>query len=106
MMHSINPAALALNLLCHLAIFVGTFYVILHSKNLPKWHITPLWWAGLSCLLTALSIIMGYAFGDDFPMAYVHIGTYGETALNICLAVIAVSFIVSTAKKTRIKRSK
>ena len=85
---------------------IGAFYVVLHNKNLPKWHVAPLWWAGLSCLLTALSIILGYAFGNDFPMAYAHIGTFGETALNICLAVIAVTFLVTTAKKTRIKRSK
>jgi len=104
MTHTINEYALFLNLLCHLCIFTGALYVVLHSTKLPKWHITPLWYAGLSCLLTAITILLGYAFGNEFPLSYANLGVVGETALNICLSIIALTFTVVTAKNRRRKR--
>jgi serine acetyltransferase len=92
------------NLFCHATIFAGAFYVVLHNRNLPHWHVTPLWYAGLSCLLTGITIILGFALGDSFALSYHNIGVVGETLLNISLSVIAITFLLYTARKEKISR--
>jgi hypothetical protein len=104
MKHLAGEIVLFVNLMCHIIIFYGALYVVLHNKRLPTWHVTPLWYAGLSCLLTAITIVLGYAFTDAFPLSYANLGVIGETSLNVCLASIAIMFFISTAKKSRIKR--
>ena len=91
--------ALTINFVCHILIFIGALYIAVYNEKLPIWHKTPLWYAGLSCLLTAITIILGGFFGQDFPMSYANIGVVGETALNICLAYIAVHFIIDTVRQ-------
>lgn len=89
---------LLVNLICHLTIFGCALYVATYNKRLPQWHVTPLWYAGMACLLTALTIVLQFLFGASFPMAYDNVGVVGETALNICLATIAGSFLYATYK--------
>lgn len=92
---------LLVNLICHLTIFGCALYVATYNKRLPQWHVTPLWYAGMACLLTALTIVLQFLFGASFPMAYDNVGVVGETALNICLATIAGSFLYATYKAKR-----
>jgi hypothetical protein len=95
---------LLVNLICHLNIFSGALYVATYNKRLPKWHVTPLWYAGLACLLTALTIVFQFLFGMSFPLAYNNVGVVGETALNICLATIAGTFLYSTWKSNNLNK--
>jgi uncharacterized membrane protein len=89
---------LLVNLVCHLTIFGGALYVATYNKRLPLWHVTPLWYAGMACLLTAMTIMFQFLFGATFPLAYNNVGVVGETALNICFATIAGSFFYATYK--------
>jgi uncharacterized membrane protein len=92
---------LLVNLICHLTIFSGALYVATYNKRLPQWHVTPLWYAGMACLLTALTIVFQFLFGASFPLAYDNVGIIGETSLNICLATVAGSFFYATHKKNK-----
>jgi hypothetical protein len=102
----IDSMLLFLNLLCHLSVFCGAFYVVLHNKSLPLWHVTPLWYVGLSCFANALSILMQYAFGTEFPLSYTNVGLMTETSLNVSLSAIALIVLFGTTKKTRLNRAK
>jgi len=90
---------LFINFLAYLTIFIGSFYVALQNRNLPSWHITPLWYVGLSALFTSLTIVLQGMFGRDFELSYAQLGILGETALNISLAYIATVMLVGTIRR-------
>lgn len=87
-----------INFFAHLVIFLGAFYILLHNKHMPKWHVTPLWWAGCASLFTFLTIVMGLFFGDEFVFSYFRFGYVGEVAFNTCIASVALVFLVRTLK--------
>jgi hypothetical protein len=70
-------------------IFLGTFYVALHNRNLPKWHVTTIWYIGLASVLSIFSIILEWNFGPDFPMSYTKIGIVTEMISNAAVAFTA-----------------
>jgi hypothetical protein len=86
------------NFFAHLVIFLGAFYILLHNKHMPRWHVTPLWWAGCASLFTFFTIVMGLFFGDDFVFSYSRFGYVGEVAFNTCIASVALVFLVRTLK--------
>lgn len=88
--------ALPINLICHLLIFIGTLYVAIHNRKIPRWHVTVLWYCGLSSLFTALTIVIEWIFGQEFPLSYYNIGIIGETFLHACLAFMATSVFLHT----------
>jgi len=87
---------LLINFLACSSIFIGTLYVALQHRNLPTWHITPLWYVGLSALFISMSIVLQGMFGRDFELSYAQVGILGETFLNICLAYVALFMLVTT----------
>lgn len=101
----LNLIAQPVNFFAHLITFCGAFYLIFHHKNMPKWHITPLWWAGLASLFTWLTIVLGLYFGDDFTFSYHRFGFIGETLLNAFIAFIAAMFMHRTIKAEKINRN-
>ena len=86
------------NFISHLLIFTGAFYILLHNRNLPRWHVTPLWWAGCASMLAFITIVLGLFFGDDFVFSYFRFGLVAETLFNACIASIAVTFLWRTVK--------
>lgn len=90
---------LLINFLAYLCIFVGTFYIALQNRNLPKWHTTPLWYVGLTSLFTAITIVLQGMFGRDFALSYANVGILGESALNVSLAYIATVMLVGTIRQ-------
>lgn len=80
---------LPLNFLCHIIIFLGGYYVALHSRLLPKSIATCVWYIGLASLLASMAILMEWIHGPEFELSYKQIGTACETLLNICLATTA-----------------
>lgn len=100
-----NSYGLAINFIAHTLIFIGTFYVALHNRKLPQWHITPLWYAGMCSLFVAITIVLQWAIGPEFPLSYWNVGLMGETLLNIAVAAIAVIMLISTVRRD-IKESK
>lgn len=94
----LNFFAQPVNFFSHLCIFLGAFYILIHNRNMPRWHITPLWWAGCASLFTFITIVLGLYFGDEFVFSYSRFGYVGEVAFNACIASIAIVFLVKTLK--------
>lgn len=94
----LNFYAQPVNFFAHLVIFLGAFYILLHNRHMPRWHVTPLWWAGCASLFTFLTIVMGLFFGDEFVFSYNRFGYVGEVAFNTCIASVALVFLVKTLK--------
>lgn len=99
MIHAIDDTLLFLNFICHMVIFIGSFYIALHNRNLPKWHVTPLWYVGLSSFACAITILCQWGMGPNFPLSYHNIGTLTEVFSNISLSAIAVIFLTLTVRK-------
>lgn len=97
--YTLSLIALPINFICQLVIFIGAFYLVIHNRNLPSWHITPLWWVGLCCVLTTITIILQWVFGPEFVMAYRRIGIITETATNVCVAILAGTFLTITIRR-------
>lgn len=95
----INTFGLSINFIAHTLIFIGSFYVALHNRNLPQWHITPLWYAGLCSLFTSIAILLEWSIGPEFPLSYRNIGVMCETSLNISIAAIAVIMLIGTVRQ-------
>lgn len=89
---------LPINLIAHSIIFSGTFYVVLHNRNLKHWHITPLWYLGLTSLFTAITILLQYMVGPEFPLSYWNLSLFAETLSNIALAGIAAVMFIGTIR--------
>ncbi len=89
---------LPINLIAHSIIFTGTFYVALHNRNLKHWHITPLWYVGLASLFTAITILLQYMVGPEFPLSYWNLSLFTETLSNISLAAIAAIMFIGTVR--------
>jgi hypothetical protein len=82
-----DNVVLPLNFFCNFIIFLGGFYVVLHSRNLPHWITTCLWYIGLCSLFTSITIGIDWIWGPEFPMSYTNIGLLGETASLIALTI-------------------
>lgn len=94
----LNLFAQPVNFISHFLIFIGAFYILLHNRNMPKWHVTPLWWAGCASLFTFITIVLGLYLGDDFVFSYSRLGYVGEVMFNTCIASIAIVFLIKTIK--------
>lgn len=88
---------IVINFIAHILIFLGTFYVALHNRKLPPWHITPLWYVGLFSIFTAITIVVQWALGPEHPLSYFNIGRLSETLFNCAVATIAMVMLFGTA---------
>jgi hypothetical protein len=100
----LNKVGLPINFISHLIIFVGTFYVAMKNKNLPQWHITPLWYLGLFNLFISISIVIYWVMEPGHPLGYWQAGLIGETLSTLTLAFIA--FVMFSATFIRNHRNK
>lgn len=85
---SIDYYSNAINFLCYVIVFIGGFYVALHSRILPKWASTSIWYLGLSSFFVASTIVIEWIFGQHHPISHFMMGHFGEMIININLAVI------------------
>jgi hypothetical protein len=99
LMNFFNVNQPVINFVSHTLIFIGTFYVALHNRNLPQWHITPLWYTGLFSLLTSFTILFQWAIGPEFPLSYWNFGQLAESLVDISLASIATIMLIGTIRK-------
>lgn len=91
-----NSVTLPINFVCHICVWIGSFYVALHNRNLPTWHVTPLWYLGLVNLFVAVTILVQWVIGPEHPLSYWNFGLFGETLSNIILAsIVIVMFLVT-----------
>lgn len=95
----IQPLTLVINFCCLFIVFIGGLYIAIHARNIPLWFRTPLWYIGASSFLVCISIICEWAVGPDYFLSYSHFGLYGETLLNINLAIASGLMLVHTVFK-------
>ena len=88
-----------INFLAHFLIFLGTFYVALQNRNLPQWHITPLWYVGLASILVCITIVIQWTSGPENPLSYFNLGKLAETAVNVAVAAVATIMLVGTIRR-------
>ena len=88
-----------INFIAHFLIFLGSFYVALQNRNLPQWHITPLWYVGLSSIVVCFTIVCQWAIGPEFPLSYWNLGNLAETAVNISVAAVAGIMLIGTVRR-------
>lgn len=88
---------IALDVVLSTIIFLGALFVLMKNEKLPKWHVTPLWYIGITSLLSVLSVIFEYLFGKDFALSYFNVGSYLDIATKAFVAWIAITFFVVTA---------
>jgi hypothetical protein len=92
----LNGLTVPLNFISHTLIFIGSFYVAMHNRKLPQWHITPLWYLGLANFFVAITIIIQWTIGPEHPISYWNMGLAASTLCNIILASIVVIMFVIT----------
>jgi hypothetical protein len=84
MIENLSPI---LNFTSGLVVFLGGGYVALHSREIPKWVMTCLWYTGLLGLLVSLTITVEWVYGDLHPLSHFQIGRSIETLLLLSLAI-------------------
>lgn len=92
----VNAAVMPINFVFHTIIFLGGFYVAVHSRVLPVWTTTCLWYAGLSSLFINITMCIEWILGPQFELSYSHIGSLAETMSHGVLAVTAFLLLVKT----------
>lgn len=88
-----------INFFAHLIIFIGATYVALQNRNLPQWHITPLWYVGLFSLFVSITVVLQWAIGPEFPLSYWNLGKLAETAVNVSVAAVALIMLIGTVRR-------
>lgn len=91
--------ALPLNLVFLLITFVGGLYVAIHSRDIPIWVRTPLWYLGAASFLTALTIVFEFTMGPEFILSYSRVGLIGEMLINLNIAITALLMLIHTVLK-------
>ena len=97
---------LPINFFAHSLTFIGAFYVAMHARHLPHWHVTPLWYVGLASLLNAFAILFQYIIGPQFHLSYWNISLFSETLSNLMVSLIAVAMLAHTVYKDLAGRRK
>lgn len=100
-----NSNQLIVTFASHFCIFLGTFYVAIHNRNMPQWGMTPLWYVGLFSFMTCFTIVCQWAIGPEFPLSYWNLGQLAQSLVYVSLAVMSIISLVITVRKD-IKESK
>lgn len=74
----VNTLNLPLSFIIHVIIFIGGLYVAIHSRIIPTWLSTCLWYVGLASLFVSITIGIEFTLGSDFPMSYTNLGKLAE----------------------------
>lgn len=85
-----------IDLLTYLTLFIGGFYVALHSRTMPLWLVTCLWYIGVSSMLIAITIVLELVYGQMFPLSHFLIGVIPETLLKFSLLTTVTLLFIKT----------
>lgn len=89
------------NFLLNIMIFVGGFYVAMHSRVLPRWTVTCIWYIGLASLFTCITVVLQWVYGPSFPMSYGNVRLLCDMVTHGILAIAVVMLFVHTVFKNR-----
>ena len=95
----VYPILIPLDFLCHVIIFIGGFYIAIHSRFIPRWLVTCIWYIGLSSFLNAVAILLQWVYGESFPMSYSNVGAITAVMLNINLAAAVGLMFTNTVRE-------
>lgn len=101
----LSTISLPLSFIIHSIIFVGGLYVAIHSRIIPNWLATCLWYVGLSSLFLTITIGIEYTLGSDFPLSYTNLGQIGEILDNLIIA-FTISLLFGNTLYSDIKNKK
>lgn len=96
---SLQGITLHLNLICLLVTFLGSLYVAIHSRAIPLWVRTPLWYLGVTSFIVALSIVFEWTLGPQFILSYSRFGPIGEMLINLNIAIASLLMFINTVYK-------
>lgn len=92
----LNSFNVPINFTNHMVIFAGSFYIAIHNRRIPQWHITPLWYLGLLNLFAGITILIQWCIGPEHPLSYWNLGLFAETLANCSLAAIVLIMFLHT----------
>lgn len=95
----LNSFNMPINFICHSLVFISSFYVAMHNREIPQWVITPLWYLGLTSLLISISILVQYFISPEHELSYWNLGSVLEYVSNIILSFMCVMFFSTTVFK-------
>jgi len=101
----LTPYSIIINFVCCTTIFIGGLYIAIHSRKIPNWLRTCLWYIGCSSFFTAVTILLGWTLGPQFELSYDKIGIIGEILFNCLITITTITFFFKTIKSD-IKYSK
>ena len=102
---NIDPYAMVINFICHLTVFFGGLYVAIHSRSIPQWLKTCLWYIGCSSFFIVIMMLLEWTLGSAFELSYTNAGIIGETMFNTWICVTTFIFFLKTVAED-IKHSK
>lgn len=76
-----------INFISSFLIFLAGGYIALHSRVMPKWAVTCLWYLGIFALFNAITFIVDWVYGQTHPLSHFQIGHATEAMVNTVFAV-------------------
>jgi hypothetical protein len=87
---------LLINFFCHAIIFLGGFYIAIHSRKIATWLRTCLWYIGCSSFLITISVIIEWALGPDIEFSFTNTQLLSRNLLYFWIAVTTFVFFIKT----------
>lgn len=83
----------------NILVFLGAGYIALHSRVMPKWAVTCLWYLGLACLLNLITFFVEWGVGQSHPLSHFQIGVVTETLVHLILSLTVCLLFLNTVWK-------
>lgn len=101
----VGVISLPLSFIIHIIIFIGGLYVAIHSRIIPDWLSTCLWYVGLGSLFVSITIGLEYTIGSSFPMSYTNLGQVAEL-LDSAIIAFTISLMFGNTLYNDLKNKK
>lgn len=75
------------NFVSSFLIFLAGGYIALHSRIMPRWAVTCLWYLGMFGLLNAITFLVEWVYGQTHELSHFQIGLATEAFVNTAFAV-------------------
>lgn len=87
---------LVINFFCHFTVFIGGFYIAIHSRKIATWLRTCLWYIGCSSFLITISVVLQWVLGADFELSYANTQIISHTLLYMWIVITTLVFFLKT----------
>lgn len=94
----------------HLIIFVGSFYVAMHSRIIPTWLTTCIWYIGLSSLFTLITIMIEWFLGPYEAFSYSNLRFFSQylpiLSISITVFLMFINTVCSDITSKKLRKNK